>query len=50
MDNLIWLEDQGIQVNNDEISSSERVGVQYAGTDALNPWRFQVKRSELAPL
>ena len=44
MNDLIWLEDQGIQVNNDEISSSERVGVQYAGTDALNPWRFQVKK------
>ena len=45
MDDLIWLEDRGIQINIHEISSSKRVGVQYAGTDALNPWRFQVKKS-----
>ena len=45
MDDLIWLEDQGIKINNHEISSNERVGVQYAGTDALNPWRFQVKKA-----
>ena len=45
MDDLIWLEDQGIQINDHEISYSERVGIQYAGTDALNPWRFQVNKT-----
>ena len=43
MDNLIWLEDQNIQIKNQDILASPRVGVQYAGKDANNPWRFRVK-------
>ena len=31
MDNLIWLEDQNIQINNQDILASPRVGVHYAG-------------------
>jgi len=45
MDNLIWLEDQNIQINNQDILATPRVGVQYAGKDAQNPWRFQVENS-----
>ena len=45
MDNLIWLEDQNINYTNQDILSSPRVGVQYAGKDASNPWRFQVENS-----
>ena len=45
MDNLIWLEDQNINYTNQDILSSPRVGVQYAGKDAQNPWRFQVENS-----
>jgi len=43
IDNLIWLEDQNIQINNQDILASPRVGVQYAGKDANNPWRFRIK-------
>ena len=43
MDNLIWLEDQNIFYNNQAILASPRVGVQYAGKDVNNPWRFRVK-------
>ena len=43
MDNLIWLEDQNIQIKNQDILASPRVGVQYAGKDANNPWRFRIK-------
>ena len=42
MDNLIWLEDQNINYTNQDILSSPRVGVQYAGKDAQKPWRFQI--------
>ena len=45
MDNLIWLEDQNINYTNQDILASPRVGVQYAGKDAQNPWRFQVEIS-----
>ena len=43
MDNLIWLEDQNFQIKNQDILASPRVGVQYAGKDANNPWRFRIK-------
>ena len=43
MDNLIWLEDQNINYTNQDILATPRVGVQYAGEDAQNPWRFRIK-------
>ena len=43
MDNLIWLEDQNINYTNQDILSSPRIGVQYAGKDAQKPWRFQIE-------
>ena len=42
MENLIWLEDQNIYNENQDILASSRVGVQYAGKDANNPWRFRI--------
>jgi DNA-3-methyladenine glycosylase len=45
LDNLIWLEDQNINYTNQDILASPRVGVQYAGKDISNPWRFQVENS-----
>ena len=45
MNNLIWLEDQNIFYNNQAILASPRVGVQYAGKDINNPWRFQLKNN-----
>ncbi len=42
-DEQIWLEDRGFLVPEDEIIAGPRVGVSYAGEDAENPWRFQLK-------
>lgn len=39
----LWLEDTGINVKVTEISSSPRIGIAYAGEDALLPWRFTLK-------
>lgn len=39
----IWLEDHGIYYGNKNIGAGPRIGVDYAGEDALHPWRFYVK-------
>ena len=36
----IWLEDRGVKVTPDQILARPRVGIDYAGEDALLPWRF----------
>lgn len=36
----IWLEDTGIKIKPEDIHSGPRIGVDYAGTDALLPYRF----------
>jgi DNA-3-methyladenine glycosylase len=38
----IWLEDQGLVIPAEEIITGPRVGVDYAGQDALRPYRFRV--------
>ena len=43
--NLIWLEDQNIFYSNQDIIASPRVGIQYAGKDAQNYWRFRIENS-----
>ena len=42
MNDLIWLEDQNINIKND-IISSPRVGIPYAEEDISNPWRFRIQ-------
>lgn len=42
---LIWIEDQGKIIHENEIIASPRVGVDYAGEDAKLPWRFRIKNS-----
>ncbi len=42
---LIWIEDRGIIVQENEIVASPRVGVDYAGEDAKLPWRFRIKNN-----
>ena len=44
----IWIEDQGINVDHDSVVVGPRVGVDYAGEDALRPYRFRANccRSE----
>ena len=39
----IWIEDQGIKVLEKDIIKNPRIGVDYAGADALLPYRFTVK-------
>ncbi|MCL2098763.1 MAG: DNA-3-methyladenine glycosylase [Bacteroidales bacterium] len=37
---LIWIEDRGISVPTKTITATPRIGVDYAGEDALLPYRF----------
>ena len=39
----IWIEDQGVVVKESQVEASPRIGVDYAGEDALLPWRFTIK-------
>jgi DNA-3-methyladenine glycosylase len=39
----VWIEDAGTTVAPEQIASGARIGVAYAGEDALNPWRFWLK-------
>jgi DNA-3-methyladenine glycosylase len=41
--NTIWIEDKGLKINEKDIVSSKRIGVDYAGEDALLPYRFILK-------
>lgn len=39
----IWVEDRGWQVTDDMVCIGPRIGVDYAGEDALLPYRFLIK-------
>ena len=39
----LWIEDRGLTFNDKEVAAVPRVGVDYAGEDALLPYRFYVK-------
>ncbi len=39
----IWLEDRGVKVSENDIIVTKRIGVDYAGEDALLPYRFVLK-------
>ncbi|MBC5992886.1 DNA-3-methyladenine glycosylase [Pontibacter cellulosilyticus] len=41
--NTIWLEDKNIVLPEQSIATGPRIGIDYAGEDALLPWRFWVK-------
>jgi len=41
--NQIWIEDDGILIPQNDILVGPRIGVDYAGEDALLPYRFLVK-------
>jgi len=43
LDDEIWIEDPGTKVADRNIVASERIGIDYAGEDALLPWRFTIK-------
>ncbi len=46
----VWLEDIGLAVPNDAVTVGPRIGVDYAGEDALLPYRFCVGAALLADL
>ena len=39
----LWLEDRGLTFTDEQIAAVPRIGVAYAGQDALLPYRFYVK-------
>ena len=41
----IWIEDRGLQLPGEAIRTGPRIGVDYAGADALLPWRYWVAGS-----
>jgi len=42
MNGQIWIEDQGFEIDDDSLRVGPRVGVDYAGDDALRPYRFRL--------
>ncbi|HYH84738.1 MAG TPA: DNA-3-methyladenine glycosylase [Pyrinomonadaceae bacterium] len=42
----VWIEDAGARVAPEDVATGPRIGVAYAGEDALKPWRFWVKGNE----
>ncbi|WP_238395662.1 DNA-3-methyladenine glycosylase [Pontibacter pudoricolor] len=44
--NTIWVEDKGKTIPEESIMTVPRVGIDYAGDDALLPWRFYIKDSK----
>lgn len=41
----IWLEDRDDFIPETEILTGPRIGIDYAGADALLPWRFRIRNS-----
>jgi DNA-3-methyladenine glycosylase len=44
-DDEVWVEDAGRRIPSAKIQASPRIGIDYAGDDALLPWRFTLKES-----
>ncbi|HEV8515924.1 MAG TPA: DNA-3-methyladenine glycosylase [Cyclobacteriaceae bacterium] len=42
----IWIEDKGLKIKPSDIVSSPRIGIDYAGDDALLPWRFTIQNNK----
>jgi DNA-3-methyladenine glycosylase len=49
-DNVIWLEDRSITFKKKEILKSPRIGVDYAGKDALLPYRYRLDENIISDL
>ena len=43
---MIWIEDRGLSFPDEEVAVVPRVGVDYAGKDALLPYRFYLKGNQ----
>lgn len=48
-DGIIWVQDEEINVPAAEIIAGPRIGIDYAGEDALLPYRFQWLKNKKAP-
>lgn len=46
----IWIEDRGLTIKPNDIITGPRIGVDYAGEDALLPWRFCLSKSYIKNL
>jgi len=46
----IWIEDRGILADPKTIVSGPRIGVDYAGGDALLPYRFRLEKKKAEPV
>jgi DNA-3-methyladenine glycosylase len=44
--NEIWIEDHIMKIKPSQIVKSPRIGIDYAGDDALLPWRFTINGNE----
>jgi len=43
LENEVWIEDLGKKIVKKDIEVGPRIGIDYAGQDALLPWRFCIK-------
>jgi DNA-3-methyladenine glycosylase len=50
MNDQIWIEDHGTDVADEAVTIGPRVGVDYAGDDALRPYRFRLGTLQTASL
>lgn len=39
----VWIEDKGVRISRADIAATPRIGIDYAGDDALLPWRFVLR-------
>jgi DNA-3-methyladenine glycosylase len=46
LDDEVWVEDLGRRISNRHIEATPRIGIDYAGEDALLLWRFTVKGND----
>ncbi|OPZ97858.1 MAG: 3-methyladenine DNA glycosylase [Bacteroidetes bacterium ADurb.Bin408] len=49
-DNTIWLTNNPFSINKNMIQTGKRIGVDYAGTDALLPYRFYLNKNDIVKL
>lgn len=47
---LIWLEERGVKYKKKDIVTSPRIGVDYAGKDALLPYRYRLNENIISDL
>jgi DNA-3-methyladenine glycosylase len=46
MGTRVWIEDAGLNIAPEQVATGARIGVAYAGEDALKPYRFWLKGNE----